>query len=200
MPNDLHARKATGATGSAIVHNACPFSVRSNIVHAPRPGVDGAPEEISETLAPGTTKSHPFSHDPDMGISWKVWRDDGTNHNPVQLEYTNVPSSSRTWYDLSMINAGATQWLDPESHSGETIKSGANNDGSGGLTGMVAVAHPFGGEGEGMTLAPQGGPDSGIIRCPAGQQYCTGAYNTDDDDQAMRDCAQSADLKLTLCG
>ena len=65
---------------------------------------------------------------------------------------------------------------------------------------MVAVAHPFGGEGEGMTLAPQGGPDSGIIRCPAGQQYCTGAYNTDDDDQAMRDCAQSADLKLTLCG
>ncbi len=52
--------------GAAEVYNACPFAVNSNIVHAPRPGADGAPEDISSTLAPGDSGSHPYLHDPGM--------------------------------------------------------------------------------------------------------------------------------------
>ena len=166
LPINLRVRQA----GSAVVHNACKFSVRSNIVHPPRVGVSGNPEEIMGTLAPGATLTHPFSHDPDMGISWKLWREDAgtSNHKPVQLEYTSVPLSGGLWYDMSMIDAGTTEYLDAAAHESETIAAGANNDGSGALTGMVAVAHPFGGAGEGMTLTT----NCGSVVCPAGQQYC----------------------------
>jgi hypothetical protein len=196
----MFGRKASGSTGSAIVHNACSFDVHSNIVHAPRTGARGAPEEIPGVIQPGETLTHPFSHDPNLGVSWKLWREDVANKNPVQLEYTWVPSSGRIWYDLSMINAGDVQWLDADSHVNETIKAGANNDGTGKLTGEVAVAHAFGGENEGITLAPHRGSGCGTIVCAPGEQHCTKAYNTDTDDQAMRDCEQSADLKLTFCG
>ncbi|OCT45899.1 hypothetical protein CLCR_00061 [Cladophialophora carrionii] len=205
---DLHTRQDNSSSpsssssnaGSALVYNACTFTVQSNIVHAPRAGDAGAPEEIIGAIAPGETFSHPFSHDPNMGISWKIWRTDGDNDNPVQFEYAWTPDTARIWYDMSMINAGEIEWLEPDSHEGETIEDGANNDGTGDLTGKVAVAHPFGGDDEGMRLDPQGGGDCDPVVCPAGEQYCLKAYNTDTDDQAMRDCAESADLRLTLCG
>jgi hypothetical protein len=151
-------------------------------------------------VAPGETLSHPFSHDPNIGISWKIWRTDGDNRNPVQFEYTWTPDSARVWYDMSMIDAGEIEWLEPESHEGEALEDGANNDGTGDLTGKVAVEHPFGGEDEGMRLDPQGVGGCDSVVCPAGEQYCLKAYNTDTDDQAMRACTESADLKLTLCG
>ncbi|KIW73984.1 hypothetical protein PV04_02057 [Phialophora macrospora] len=200
----LYARQenssSSSGAGSALVYNACAFTVQSNIVHAPRPGEDGAPEEIMGAIAPGETLSHPFSHDPNLGISWKIWRTDGDNHNPVQFEYAWTPDSTLVWYDMSMIDAGEIEWLDPESHEGEAIEDGANNDGTGDLTGKVAVEHPFGGEDEGMRLDPLGNGDCDSVVCPAGEQYCLKAYNTDTDDQAMRACTESVDLKLTLCG
>jgi hypothetical protein len=54
--------------GSARVINACPFAVHSDIAHSPRPGVDGAPEQILSVLAPGENVEHPFLHDP--GMCW----------------------------------------------------------------------------------------------------------------------------------
>ncbi|KAJ9608376.1 hypothetical protein H2200_007364 [Cladophialophora chaetospira] len=195
-PYGIVARNS--GTGSAVVANECPFVVYTNIVHAPRPGQAGAPEEILVTLQTGESQSHPFDHDLNMGVSWKVWRTDTNNKNVVQFEYTYV--GERTYYDLSMINGGTVEYLEPEEHEGETIEEGANNDGSGKLTGEVGVVHPF--AEEGLSLIAQGnvGGGCGSVVCPAGDRTCAQAYNTDDDHQAMRDCGASVDLKLTLCG
>ncbi|KAK5196590.1 hypothetical protein LTR92_004135 [Exophiala xenobiotica] len=109
--------------GQAIVVNACPFDVMSNIVHPPRPGVEGKPEEILSTLAAGATATHPFTHDPDMGISWKIWRTDIENQSPVQFEWAWIPGMQRSWWDLSMIDAGEVDWLEtgaPERRSSVT--------------------------------------------------------------------------------
>lgn len=195
-PNGKLVRR--GGTGSAIVANKCPFVVQTNIVHAPRAGREGAPEEIPLTLQPGESQSHPFEHDLNMGVSWKVWRTDTANKNVVQFEYTC--DGQRTYYDMSMINGGTVEYLEGSEHEGEAVKEGANNDGSGKLTGDVGVVHPF--REEGLSLKAQGsvGGGCGAVVCLAGEKTCAQAYNTDDDHQAMRDCGASVDLRLTLCG
>ena len=43
-PAALHVR---GEGASAIIANACPFTVYTNIVHSPRAGDSGAPKEVS---------------------------------------------------------------------------------------------------------------------------------------------------------
>ena len=50
--------------GAAQVVNTCAFDVHSNIVHAPRPGAEGPPEEIYTVIPAGRESSHPFLHDP----------------------------------------------------------------------------------------------------------------------------------------
>ncbi|KAI1628554.1 hypothetical protein EDD37DRAFT_644346 [Exophiala viscosa] len=189
-----------GGVGEAIVVNACPFSVQSNIVHAPRPGVAGAPEEIFSVLAPGQTATHAFSHDPKMGISWKVWRTDVANHSPIQFEWTYVPEQGRTWYDLSMIDAGKIAYTDPNA-SGKIF---GDADGYGDYVGQVAVKHAF--ADHGMTLTPMSGGNvltegnCVAVRCQPGDEFCKDAYNVWNDWGQQRDCAQGASLKLTLCG
>lgn len=189
--------------GEAIVVNACPFSVNSNIVHAPRPGVAGTPEEIFSVLAPGAVASHDFSHDPHMGISWKVWRTDVANTSPVQFEYTYMPDQGRIWYDVSMIDAGKVAWTDPSANPAEPIVGDA--DGYGDYLGEVAVKHAF--ADVGMTLSPlvNGAPatEGGscvAVKCEPGAEFCKDAYNVWNDWGQQHDCAQHASLKLTLCG
>ncbi|OQU96471.1 hypothetical protein CLAIMM_02552 [Cladophialophora immunda] len=108
--------RGDGYLGQSVVYNNCPFVVHSNIVHGPRPGVEGPPEEIYSILQPQEGLSHPFAHDPRMGVSWKLWRTDSDNTAPVQFEWTWHDSFQRTWYDLSMVNAGDAGWLDEDAH------------------------------------------------------------------------------------
>lgn len=195
----------TGRTlGSAHVHNACSFPVNSNIVHAPRPGANGSPEEIASVLAPGASLSHPFAHDPDMGISWKIWRQDdvGGARTPVQLEYTWKPDVGRTWYDLSMIDAGEAGWLDDgvSASSKENEKAiVGDGDGYGDYVGEIGIKHPFGEEG--LTLSPKVvGGNCAKVNCVPGDEFCTTAYNTWNDWGQQHDCGEKVDLTLTLCG
>ncbi|KIV80573.1 hypothetical protein PV11_08066 [Exophiala sideris] len=189
-----------GGVGAAIVVNACPFSVHSNIVHAPRPGAAGAPEEIYSVLAPGQTATHAFSHDPQMGISWKIWRTDVDNNSPIQFEWTYMPDMARTWYDLSMIDAGKIAYTDPNT-AGWIV---GDADGYGDYVGQVAIKHAF--ADHGMTLTPMVGGNAltegncVAVRCAPGDQFCKDAYNVWNDWGQQRDCAQGASLKLTLCG
>ncbi len=182
--------------GQAIVVNACPFAVMSNIVHPPREGSDEAPEEILSTLAPGATETHPFVHDPEMGISWKIWRTDIENQSPVQFEWAWVPNVQRTWWDLSMIDAGEVDWL-KKTDAGKQIVGDA--DGYGKYVGQVGVLHPF--ADEGMSLVPDVAEGNCIaIFCEPGQEFCKNAYNVWNDWGQQHDCPEHANLKLTLCG
>ena len=95
------------------------------------------------------------------------------------------------------------EWI--KGNDGEAVpdnKAGDSTDG----TGEIAVEHPFSGEGEGMTLSPQvNGVEAldGIcarVECPPSENFCLEAYNTDDDNQRQKDCAEYVDLTLILCG
>ncbi|KAK5221617.1 hypothetical protein LTR47_010804 [Exophiala xenobiotica] len=182
--------------GQAIAVNACPFDVMSNIVHPPRPGVEGKPEEILSTLAAGATATHPFTHDPDMGISWKIWRTDIENQSPVQFEWAWIPGMQRSWWDLSMIDAGEVDWLETGS-AGEEIVGDA--DGYGEYVGQVGVRHPF--ADEGLSLVPDVNEGKCVpILCQPGQEFCVHAYNVWNDWSHQKDCPEHANLRLTLCG
>lgn len=182
--------------GSAFVINACPFTVMSNIVHGTSASSNGIPEEIYSSIAPGQTVSHPFSHDPNTGVSWKIWRTDIPNQAPVQFEYAWIPEVKRTWWDLSMIDAGSVDWLEEE-NAGKAIVG--DQDGYGAYVGQVGVKHAF--VDEGMSLVPS--VQEGIceaVLCRPGEQFCKTAYNVWNDWGQQRDCAEHVDLTLTLCG
>ncbi|EXJ81191.1 hypothetical protein A1O3_07481 [Capronia epimyces CBS 606.96] len=186
--------------GKATVHNACPFSIYSNIVHGAQDGT-GLPEEIYQVLEPNETVSHAFSHDPGVGVSWKIWRqdEDTDNWSPIQLEYTWITDSKRTWYDLSMIDAGEPDWLE---ESDEEIVADA--DGYGEYTGSIGIRHSF--QEHGITLTPHVDGEEVAegnclaVQCPAGEEFCLGAYNTWNDWAQQHDCEEGVDLKLVLCG
>lgn len=188
--------------GHASVENACAFAVNSNIVHAPRPGAEGPPEEIYEILLPGARQTHPFVHDPSMGVSWKLWRTDVENTAPVQLEYTWIPEARRTWYDLSMIDAGEAEALE-----GSGVEAPVPDaDGYGEYRGSIGIRHAF--TDGGMSLSPDlEGQDQDTaagncvrVGCVPGEAYCAGAYNTWNDWGQQHDCGEGVDLKLVLCG
>ncbi|OAP58098.1 hypothetical protein AYL99_07188 [Fonsecaea erecta] len=186
-----------GYVGQSVVYNNCNFAVHSNIVHGPRPGDEGPPEEIYSILQSQDSLKHPFAHDPRMGVSWKLWRTGVENTAPVQFEWTWHDSFQRTWYDLSMINAGEVGWLNEDAHQGEAIVG--DEDGLGAYVGRVAIKHAF--TDEGMTLTPgivQG--NCVPIRCAPGEEYCTASYNAHNDWGQQHDCGEAVDLKLTLCG
>ncbi|KIY00124.1 uncharacterized protein Z520_03809 [Fonsecaea multimorphosa CBS 102226] len=183
--------------GQSVVYNNCPFAVHSNIVHGPRPGVEGPPEEIYSILQPQQVLSHPFAHDPQMGVSWKLWRTDVDNTAPVQFEWTWHNSFQRTWYDLSMINAGKAAWLNEDAHQGEAIVG--DKDGLGAYVGEVAIKHAF--KEEGMTLTPNVvGGNCVPLHCAPGEEFCTASYNVHNDWGQQHDCGEAVDLTLTLCG
>ncbi|EXJ73112.1 uncharacterized protein A1O5_04261 [Cladophialophora psammophila CBS 110553] len=189
--------RGDGYIGQSIVYNNCPFAVHNNIVHAPRPGVDAPPEEMYSILHPGAELSHPFAHDPRMGISWKLWRTDVENTAPVQFEWTWDNTFQRTWYDLSMINAGDAGWLNEDAHEGEAIVS--DEDGLGAYVGKVGIRHAF--KDEGMTLVPDRTEGNCVpLQCAPGEEYCTASYNAHNDWGQQHDCREGVDLKLTLCG
>jgi hypothetical protein len=200
--NNDHGRH--GGLGQAVVRNACPFAVHTNIVHGPRRG-QWPPEEISGVLQPGETSTHPFSHDPNTGVSWKIWREDGANTAPVQLEYTWIADQRRTWYDLSMVDAGAPEWLqnaaETRSDDHEIVP---DKDGYGDYQGSIGIKHAF--ADDGMTLTPQQHGKAAAqgncvaVQCEPGARYCTGAYNTWNDWGQQHDCAEGVDLNLVLCG
>ncbi|KAK6382375.1 hypothetical protein LTS17_004262 [Exophiala oligosperma] len=210
VPNDegndnnnknTHDNGNDAAQGTAYVINNCPFGVMSNIVHGTS-GVDSdgvPPEEIMSSIAPGQTVSHPFSHDPNTGVSWKIWRTDVSNQAPVQFEYAWIPEAKRTWWDLSMIDAGKVGWLDEEAGNAAGEDIVGDRDGYGAYVGRVGVKHAF--VDEGMSLVPsvQDGICQAVV-CRPGEQFCKTAYNVWNDWGQQRDCAETVDLTLTLCG
>ncbi|OAL35665.1 hypothetical protein AYO20_05046 [Fonsecaea nubica] len=150
--------RGDGYLGQSIVYNNCTFTVHSNI-----------PQEML---------SHPFAHDPRLGVSWKLWRTDVENTSPVQFEWTWHDALQRTWYDLSMINAGNAGWLSPVAHRGEPIVG--DEDGLGAYVGKVAIKHAF--KVEGMTLVPEVvGGNCVPLHCASGEAYCTASYNVHND-------------------
>ncbi|EXJ78700.1 hypothetical protein A1O1_09102 [Capronia coronata CBS 617.96] len=193
-------RDETGSTaGKATLYNACPFTVYSTIVHGTGAGDTGALEEVYQTLEPEESVSHSFEHDAEVGVSWKIWREDTDNTSPVQFEYTWIQGSKRTWYDLSMIDAGEAEWLED---SDEEIV--ADEGGYEDYTGDIAIKYSF--QEYGMTLIPQvDGKEVAdgnclSVKCAADEEFCTAAYNTSDDWGQQHDCEDSVDLKLVLCG
>ncbi|KIW15926.1 hypothetical protein PV08_05976 [Exophiala spinifera] len=181
--------------GTAYVKNACPFTVMSNIVHGASAESHEAPEEIYSSIAPGQTLSHPFSHDPNTGVSWKIWRTDVSNQAPVQFEYTWIPDAKRTWWDLSMIDAGRVDWLESK-NAGKAIVG--DQDGYGAYVGRVGVKHAFVNEGMSLVPSAQQGICEAVV-CRPGEQFCKTAYNVWNDWGQQRDCHESVDLTLTLC-
>jgi hypothetical protein len=199
---------SSGGAGVAFVHNNCSFAINSNIVHGPRPEDKGPPDEIYGMLEAGESLEHAFSHDPNVGISWKVWRTDHdtVNTSPIQLEWTWGPVAKRTWYDLSMIDAGKAGWVEmPE--NGDALSPADlvdHPDDLGRWVGNVGIEHPF--KREGMSLTPYIGSEEVFegnckgVKCAAGDPYCTGAYNTWNDWGQQQDCSEEVSLKLVLCG
>ena len=189
--------------------NACPFKVHSNIVHAPRPGAPKGedPEEIYSVLGSGVEVEHPFVHDPNMGISWKLWTEEAAG--PVQFEWTWKPDEKKVWWDLSMIDAAGdtasgTEAADSTVTNTTTGAADVSNvrRGEGSLLG---VSHPF--AAYGLSLRPHRDGNGiemegicGRIDCPAGEEVCWQAYNAWNDWGKQHDCGEDVGLRFVLCG
>jgi hypothetical protein len=222
-PQPHHSSNAliSTALGSASFLNACPFAVHSNIVHGARgpssPEDDTfiPPEEILSVLAPGEERTHPFVHDPGLGVSWKLWPSEGEGEGegsgngggavPVQFEWTLVPGERRSWWDLSMIDATAGQGGGPVKRS--LVVGGKGNecrqsDADPTFEGVPHAFAPYG-----LSLQPHHDGDAveregmcSRVECPAGEGVCRQAYNAWNDWGQQRDCAEDVSLRVVLCG
>jgi len=167
-------------------------------VHGPRPGINGPPEEIASTLGPDERVEHDLVQGPNIGISWKIWREDIENKRPIQLEWTWVPDSERTWYDLSMIDAAEAQKQDS---SEEELEPGQLEFEM--SAGAVGVKHAF--AELGLTLTTERNANAVEhancvdIKCEPGDEYWLKADNKSDDWERQHDCQEDVGLKLTLC-
>ena len=148
-----------------------------------------------------------------MGVSWKLWPEHAPR--PIQFEWTWVGEQARTYFDLSMIDAGARkrsltarQEWDGESEQewqGEDEQEWQPEQEQPQGEEGSSISHPF--AAFGMTIQPMRNGETitgegmcQTVACPAGASGCTAAYNFAEDWSRQHDCPEGTSIRLTLCG